>query len=119
MNVEQLTSKINSLELTLLMMIEKQNSFFDQALSKITLNNKEFYSRDEAAQFLNLDPDYIYQLVHQGRLKKIDNPNNKKLYFHKSDLIEYITGKADKVDRLNEFENEVLERWNKKSTKQI
>ncbi|WP_291091267.1 helix-turn-helix domain-containing protein [Empedobacter sp. UBA7494] len=112
MNVEHLTSKINSLELTILMMIEKQNNFFDQALSKISLNNKEFYSRDEAAQFLNLDPDYIYQLVHQGRLKKIDNPNNKKLYFHKSDLIEYITGKSNSDS--DTFEDEILGKWNKK-----
>ena len=32
---------------------------------------------------------------HQGRLKKVDNPNNKKLYFRKSDLIDYITGKSE------------------------
>lgn len=113
MNVEHLTSKINSLELTILIMIEKQNSFFDQALSKISLNNKEFYSRNEAAQFLNLDPDYIYQLVHQGKLKKINNPKNGKLYFKKSDLIDYILG-DNKEDNTEEFESEVLNRWNKK-----
>ncbi|MCA4809588.1 MULTISPECIES: helix-turn-helix domain-containing protein [Empedobacter] len=113
MNVEQLTSKINSLELTILMMLEKQNEFYDQALMKLSINNKEYYSRDEAAEFLNLEPDYIYQLVHQGRLKKVDNPNNKKLYFRKSDLIDYITGKSE--IKSETIEEEILNNWNKKS----
>lgn len=113
MEIEQLTSKINSLELTILMMIEKQNSFFNQALSNLSLNNKEFYSRNEAAKFLNLDPDYIYQLVHHGKLKKINNPNNSKLYFRKSDLVDYIVGHKN-VNDVEDFESEVLNKWNKK-----
>ncbi|MGV0966960.1 helix-turn-helix domain-containing protein [Empedobacter falsenii] len=105
-------TKINSLELTILMMLEKQNEFYNQALMKLSMNNKEYYSRDEAAQFLNLEPDYIYQLVHQGRLKKVNNPSNKKLYFKRSDLVEYITGNSK--EGLDTFEEEILEKWNKK-----
>ena len=43
----------------------------------------------------------------------MDNPNNKKLYFRKSDLIDYITGKSE--IKSETIEEEILNNWNKKS----
>jgi excisionase family DNA binding protein len=40
---------------------------------------------DQAAEYLNLKPSYIYNLVFYGKLKAY-KPNGKKLFFKISDL---------------------------------
>jgi excisionase family DNA binding protein len=51
--------------------------------------SKEVLSVNEAAEFLNLETSYLYQLTSK-RLIPFYRPG-RKLYFKKSDLIDWIT----------------------------
>jgi len=52
---------------------------------------KAFLTIDEAASYLNLSKQTIYNLSHEGKLKKL-KPNGGKVYFLKSGLDKYIMG---------------------------
>ena len=53
-----------------------------------TIQNENPLDINEAAAFLRLKPNYIYQLVH-GRKLPAFKPGGKKLYFRKCDLEAY------------------------------
>jgi len=59
----------------------------------------------EAAQFLKLKPNYIYQLVFHGKLNAY-KPGGKKLIFKKSDLEAYIY--KNKVENKQEKAEKIL-----------
>ena len=61
---------------------------------EIVMNNhlkesKEILTVNEAAEFLNLETSYLYQLTSRKRIAYY-RPG-RKLYFKKSDLIDWIT----------------------------
>lgn len=108
--------RLEALENQLSTLVIAQKEFTSKALQLLALGTKNIYSRDEAALFLNLDPDYLYQLKHHGKLKAYKKKGQKKIYFRKEDLEAYLVGdiiEEDKSDFYDAFEQEILERWKK------
>lgn len=60
----------------------------EELMNANNLATKEILTVNEAAQFLDLKPAYVYQLTSK-RLIPFCRPG-RKLYFQKSDLIEWV-----------------------------
>ena len=52
METSNFTSKIDRLELIVQELVRKQDAFIEKALMKLSLNSKDIYSSEEAAEFL-------------------------------------------------------------------
>ena len=61
----------------------------EQLMNNQLKESKEVLTVNEAAEFLNLETSYLYQLTSK-RLVPFYRPG-RKLYFKKSDLIDWIT----------------------------
>ena len=61
--------RLAALESQMSTLVNSQKEFTSKALQMLALGTKKIYSKEEAALFLNLDPDYLYQLKHHGKLK--------------------------------------------------
>ena len=108
--------RLAALESQMSTLVNSQKEFTSKALQMLALGTKKIYSKEEAALFLNLDPDYLYQLKHHGKLKAYKKKGQKKIYFRKEDLEAYLLG--DNVEEIRNddydaFEQEILERWKK------
>ncbi len=108
--------RLVALEHQIATLTSSQKEFTSKALQMLALGAKTIYSKEEAALFLNLDPDYLYQLKHHGKLKAYKKKGQKKIYFKKEDLETYLLG--DVLDETednsyDDFENEILKRWKK------
>ncbi|MDR4951963.1 hypothetical protein REB14_07250 [Chryseobacterium sp. ES2] len=62
------TEKIIALGKQIATLIETQTEFTSKALLILSLGVKSIYSKEEAALFFNLDPDYLYQLKHHWKI---------------------------------------------------
>jgi excisionase family DNA binding protein len=72
----------------------------------------------QAAEFLNLKPSYIYNLVFYGKLMAY-KPNGKRLFFKVSDLEKYAysNGVGNRSDRANGILNAAQKRKPRKKAK--
>ena len=61
--------RLQLLETQVSVLINSQKEFTSKALQLLALSAKTIYSKEEAGLFLNLDPDYLYQLKFHGKLK--------------------------------------------------
>ncbi len=107
--------RLELLEEQISTLVNSQKEFTSKALQMLALGTKNIYSKEEAALFLNLDPDYLYQLKHYGKLKAYRKKGQKKIYFKKEDLENYLLGESieESNDDYDEFEEEILNRWKK------
>ena len=108
--------RLAALESQMSTLVNSQKEFTSKALQMLAPGPKKIFSKEEAALFLNLDPDYLYQLKHHGKLKAYKKKGQKKIYFRKEDLEAYLLG--DNVEEIQNddydaFEQEILERWKK------
>ena len=92
METSNFTSKIDRLELIVQELVRKQDAFIEKALMKLSLNSKDIYSSEEAAEFLSIELKYIYQLTHQRKIRYSKKKGQKKIYFRKEDLLDYLNG---------------------------
>ena len=92
METSNFTSKIDRLELIVQELVRKQDAFIEKALMKLSLNSKDVYSSEEAAEFLSIELKYIYQLTHQRKIRYSKKKGQKKIYFRKEDLLDYLNG---------------------------
>ncbi|WP_406844649.1 helix-turn-helix domain-containing protein [Flavobacterium soyae] len=92
METSNFTSKIDRLELIILDLAKKQDAFIEKVLMKLSLSSKDIYSSEEAAEFLSIEVKYIYQLTHQRKIRYTKKKGQKKIYFRKVDLIDYLNG---------------------------
>lgn len=104
------------IEVVLEEILKQQKEFTSQVLCLLGLQNKEIYSTNEAAMFLGLRPGYIYQLVHQKKIKPVCDKKKEKLRFRRSDLELYLVGNSAtnnfSVD-YDSFEKDIIDKWNK------
>lgn len=108
--------RLTDLESQLSSLATAQKEFASKALQMLALGAKTIYSKEEAALFLNLEPQYLYQLKHHGKLKAYKKKGQKKIYFKKEDLESYLLGEVvQEVDNdgYDEFEQEILDKWKK------
>ena len=110
--------RLQLLEIQVSVLVSSQKEFTSKALQLLALSAKTIYSKEEAALFLNLDPDYLYQLKFHGKLKAYKKKGQKKIYFRKEDLEEYLISNSTSEDANNnhdyeDFEEEIIEKWKK------
>lgn len=112
-----LQEKLSNLENKVSEMAKSQEDFVKKALLLMSLNVKDIYSKEEAAVFLNLSPDYLYQLNHHGKLKAIKQRGQKKIYFRKTDLENYLlnqtTSERSEKEAYKAFEDDIKQAWKK------
>ena len=111
MDTSNFISKLDQLELIIKELVKKQDVFIEKALMKLSLNSKEIYSSEEAAEFLSIDVKYIYQLTHQRKIRYSKKKGQKKIYFRKEDLLDYLNGEIINTTEDLERANSAL--WNK------
>jgi len=103
--------KSNSLEEHLISLVKAQTEFTSKALMILSLGVKNIYSKEEAALFLNLDPDYLYQLKFHNKIKAYKKKGQKKIYFKREDLEKYVL--SDDEANCDDFEKEIIDKWKK------
>lgn len=111
MDTSNFTSKIDRLELIILELAKKQDAFIKKALMKLSLNSKDVYSSEEAAEFLSIEVKYIYQLTHQRKIRYSKKKGQKKIYFRKADLLDYLNGEI--ISTTEDLENTNATLWKK------
>ena len=111
MDASNFTSKIDRLELIVMELAKKQDAFIKKALMKLSLNSKDVYSSEEAAEFLSIEVKYIYQLTHQRKIRYSKKKGQKKIYFRKADLLDYLNGEI--ISTCEDLENENVALWKK------
>ncbi|WP_433834203.1 helix-turn-helix domain-containing protein [Flavobacterium anhuiense] len=111
MDTSNFISKIERLELIVQELANKQDTFIKKALMKLSLNSKEIYSSEEAAEFLSIEVKYIYQLTHQRKIRYTKKKGQKKIYFRKADLLDYLNGEV--INTTEDLENANAVLWKK------
>lgn len=111
MDASNFTSKIDRLELIVMELAKKQDAFIKKALMKLSLNSKDVYSSEEAAEFLSIEVKYIYQLTHQRKIRYSKKKGQKKIYFRKVDLLDYLNGEI--ISTTEDLENTNATLWKK------
>lgn len=111
MDTSNFISKIERLELIVQELANKQDAFIKKALMKLSLNSKDVYSSEEAAEFLSIEVKYIYQLTHQRKIRYTKKKGQKKIYFRKADLLDYLNG--DIISTTEDLENANAALWKK------
>lgn len=108
------TEKTTALEKQIIALIKTQTEFTSKALLILSLGVKNIYSKEEAAFFLNLDPDYLYQLKHHNKIKAYKKKGQKKIYFKKEDLENYVlSDSSDEEIEYDDFEEDIIKKWKK------
>ena len=102
--------RLQLLETQVSVLINSQKEFTSKALQLLALSAKTIYSKEEAGLFLNLDPDYLYQLKFHGKLKAYKKKGQKKIYFKKEDLENYLLKESEEEDfnKYEYFEGQIL-----------
>lgn len=72
--------------------------------TKIVFNGKDILNISEACLFLGVSRSYLYKLTSSNKLSYY-KPNGKVLFFHKKDLITWMT--RNKVKSNDELSNDV------------
>jgi len=61
-------------------------------VGKLSFQQKEVITIDEAAELTSLKKSYIYKLSHQGKIPCYSySDGSKKLYFKRSELLQWMT----------------------------
>jgi excisionase family DNA binding protein len=85
--------------------IQKLKARISELEKQLKVRNAELLDLKQTAEYLKLQPSYIYSLVHQVKIPH-HKPNGKKLYFFKHELNEWILGtKVRSIDELEEDYN--------------
>ena len=105
--------RLQLLETQVSVLVNSQKEFTSKALQLLALSAKTIYSKEEAGLFLNLDPDYLYQLKFHGKLKAYKKKGQKKIYFKKEDLENYLLKESEEEDfnKYEDFEGQILSKW--------
>jgi excisionase family DNA binding protein len=111
METSNFISKFDRLELIIRDLVKNQEAFIEKALMKLSLNSKDIYSSEEAAEFLSIELKYIYQLTHQRKIRYSKKKGQKKIYFRKADLIDYLNG--DIISTTEDLERANAISWKK------
>ena len=81
-------------------LFEIQNS-----ISKLSIAVKTILSTDEAAEFLNMKPSYLYKLTSDKKITFF-KPQGKLIYFRKSDLEAFLLRNESQSNFEEESKNE-------------
>lgn len=65
-----------------------------ESLEKILLLQKEVLTIEELSLYSGYTIDYIYKMVHQNIIP-YSKPNNKKLFFEKKKIVEWLTSNSN------------------------
>ncbi len=68
------------------------------------LHNKEFFSVEDTALYLNVSKSYLYKLTSRKEIP-FYSPGGKKIYFKKIEIDEWIT--KSKVESIQDTQTEV------------
>ncbi len=81
--------------------IEQLQRMLEEAQENNPGNEKPFLTFREACDYLQVSSSTLYKLTHQRKIKHL-KPNGGKLYFKKSDLLEWMNSKpvksAEQID---------------------
>lgn len=69
--------------------IEEKLFNIEHSISKLNLAIKTIFSVEDASEFLNLKPSYLYKLTSDKRIR-FYKPNGKLIYFKKEDLEDFL-----------------------------
>jgi excisionase family DNA binding protein len=69
--------------------IEEKLFNIENSISKLSISVKSILSVEEAAEFLNMKPSYLYKLTSDKKIT-FYKPLGKLLYFKKSDLESFL-----------------------------
>ena len=69
--------------------IEEKLFHIENSIQKLSLAVKTILSHEEAAEFLNMKPSYLYKLTARKEIRFFC-PLGKLNYFHKSDLEDFL-----------------------------
>lgn len=78
-----------------------------ELLTKQTIENKELFSMEEAANFTGLSTSTLYKLTADRRIN-FYKPSGKVIFFKKQDIIDYIT--SDVYETKVQLTNKIIER---------
>lgn len=87
--------------------LEKQLTEIKQLLQAQTIQNDEHLNIDEACIFTGFKKSYLYKLTHFKEIPYF-KPNNKKIYFSKNDLREWIFRNKHKSNSEIKAESETI-----------
>ena len=82
--------------------IEEKLFSIENSIQKLSLSVKSILSAEEAAEFLNMKTSYLYKLT-SGRKITFFRPLGKLIYFHRSDLEDFLL--RNKIDAVSEEES--------------
>ena len=68
--------------------------------------NKEILTFSEACSFLGYSKSYLYKMTHSRQIVHF-KPHGKKLYFKRSDLIDWLL--RNRIKPIDEIEQEAIE----------
>ena len=77
-------------------------------MQKEIKTDRPFLTVKEAAEFLGLAIQTIYQLSHYREIPHY-KPNGKRIYFKKSDLIDYVLNDKNLIKSDKQIEQEVIQ----------
>ena len=77
-------------------------------MQKEIKTDRPFLTVKEAAEFLGLAIQTIYQKSHNREIPHY-KPNNKNIYFKKSDLIDYVLNDNNLIKSDKQIEQEVIQ----------
>lgn len=83
-----------------------------EEIQKVLLLQKEVLTIEELSLYTGYTIDYIYKMVHQNIIP-YSKPNNKKLFFEKSQIVKWLTSKSNTPDYI--LEEKAQEFLSKKS----
>ena len=69
--------------------IEEKLFHIENSISKLHIAVKSILSAEEAAEYLNLKPSYLYKLTSDKKIKFF-KPLGKLIYFRKEDLEDFL-----------------------------
>lgn len=87
------------------------NEVLEQIQRMLEENQKPF-TVDEASEFLGISKSTLYKLTHKRKIR-FSKPNGRKIYFAKSDLIEWMSRNPVKTNEQidEEASNYVTFNW--------
>lgn len=81
-----------------------------QILKKHSFCNKEFFSFQEACDYLDLSPSFLYKMTSQRRIA-FYVPNGKKIYFRKLELDNWLSkNRNESIENITCDINDVLKK---------
>ncbi len=84
--------------------IQKEINELKKILEQSKLQNKEFLTLEEGANYLSISKSHLYKLTSRNEIP-FYQPTGKKIYFKRAEIDEWIFN--SKVESVSDIENEV------------